>query len=288
MKSKLILVTVTYCPDSIELKQCLYSIFKYNDIGDRLKVIVVDNSPVDQSIIPSFSKQFNTVQFISAPENKGFGYSNNLGANSVDSDYILFFNNDTELIQPIFKELIQRMNADSSVGCSSIKQADNSQSFFEFPECSLTYFSKRIRQKFDLYNESDFYLSGAFMFFRRDAFKQCGQFDEGLFMYCEEPDICNRLKRCGYHLAYHKDLSFVHKIGNRHVHSPQTYEQNAISLTYYLKKYHLEHLAKRILFSNVIRWEIKSFIYSVLNEKAIARNIRYGIKVYKQNLNGFL
>lgn len=53
------------------------------------------------------------------------------------------------------------------------------------------------------------------MFFKSDVFKECGYFDEKIFMYLEEFDISNRLIYNGYHTIYCAQYSFLHKVGNR-------------------------------------------------------------------------
>lgn len=108
MKYKVVLVTVTYKANLTEVAQCLKSIDFYNDIGSELKIVVVDNSPPTESIPIEFQKNFPDVSFVFAPENKGFGYSNNIGASLFDSDYLLFFNNDTEFGSACFYEVNSR------------------------------------------------------------------------------------------------------------------------------------------------------------------------------------
>ena len=46
-KYKLVIVSVTYKSNIIELKEFVNSFFKYNDLGNEAKLIIVDNSPAD-------------------------------------------------------------------------------------------------------------------------------------------------------------------------------------------------------------------------------------------------
>jgi len=49
-----------------------------------------------------------------------------------------------------------------------------------------------------------------FLLFRSDAFASVGGFDEGFFMYCEDFDICARLRLAGWPLAFVPQVQVVH------------------------------------------------------------------------------
>lgn len=104
-KYKLLVITVTYNPNIEELRLFINSYHKYNDLYDKAKLIIVDNSPEYSWNKEEFIKEYNEVDFISNPSNPGFGASNNIGFKQYDSDYALFINNDVELIEPVFKKL---------------------------------------------------------------------------------------------------------------------------------------------------------------------------------------
>jgi GT2 family glycosyltransferase len=58
------------------------------------------------------------------------------------------------------------------------------------------------------------YLSGCFMFFRTDALKKMGLFDEKIFMYGEDTDITRRIHR-EYKTLFFPDVSIIHKFSKR-------------------------------------------------------------------------
>src|SRR5207247_11368399 len=57
------------------------------------------------------------------------------------------------------------------------------------------------------------WVAGTFMVVRRDAFASIGGFDEGYFMYVEDVDLCWRLGRRGWHVAYEPAARVMHVIG---------------------------------------------------------------------------
>lgn len=55
------------------------------------------------------------------------------------------------------------------------------------------------------------YLSGCFMFLRITALKKVGLFDENIFMYGEETDLCRRLIRVGYRTVFNPNVYIIHE-----------------------------------------------------------------------------
>jgi N-acetylglucosaminyl-diphospho-decaprenol L-rhamnosyltransferase len=57
------------------------------------------------------------------------------------------------------------------------------------------------------------WLSGAAMWLRRSALASVGGWDEGYFMYMEDVDLCWRLRRLGWRVAYEPSGGVVHAQG---------------------------------------------------------------------------
>lgn len=278
---KLAVVTVTYNPQHQMLRQCLDSIFRYNDIGNALQIIVVDNSPEENSIVSLFQELYPSVFFISNPQNNGFGAANNLGAKFSSSEYILFFNNDTELIEPVFYNLIEYLDRNEDVGCLGISQYGGQPSFFKRKEVRISYFKKKYCIRKEIFDENIFYISGAFMLFRYNIFERCGKFDENIFMYNEEADILNRIQSLGYNVSFLGKYHFLHKAGDRSVFSEFAYTQDARSTTYYINKYSLNAISYRILFNAVINMRVKQLYFFIRLNLNNVRFLQQGINCYK-------
>ncbi len=54
------------------------------------------------------------------------------------------------------------------------------------------------------------WVAGMFMLFRSEVFRAVHGFDEAYFLYYEDVDICRRLRRAGYGVAYAPDAEVVH------------------------------------------------------------------------------
>ncbi|HEY7676233.1 MAG TPA: glycosyltransferase family 2 protein [Candidatus Methylomirabilis sp.] len=71
-------------------------------------------------------------------------------------------------------------------------------------------------------------VSGAAILIRGDAFRRIGGFDEGFRMYFEETDLCRRLRRAGY------DVAFVPEAKAVHWHGASTIQTSVRQVEYYL------------------------------------------------------
>lgn len=212
---KLSIITVAYnCLGLLE--DCLKSVQNCNDLGEGLEIIVVDNGSdgtyeaLKNSNLPGLK--------VIREENRGFGAGNNAGAEIASGKYLLFLNPDTVITEPVFSFAVDKFNSDSALGCFGIKMLDADGNSSD--STSLRFYLgfwrhqlNRVLTKLGIYLPDRMYTSGAGLYIRADVFRQIGGFDEELFMYCEEPDICNRVNRAGYKCGYFPEKSFVHLEG---------------------------------------------------------------------------
>lgn len=255
MRYKLTVVTVTYKPDVGELRLFFESYRRFNDLGDDSKLIVVDNSPSGAWDIDSMEAEFAEVDFVRNPSNPGFGASNNRGYDQYESDYVLFINNDVELLEPLFKALIGEFDKDDRIGCIGIHQDGGAPSFF--PKMTAPKGTK-----VDIFDDRVHFISGAFMLFRSDIFKEIGMFDENMFMYFEEFDLSERLIAKGYKTVFLPEYKFLHKAGGRGTGNEFASMKGTQTLHYICRKYHLRYdlaMSKGFLFR-----QCKLIVYNIL------------------------
>lgn len=238
---KLSIIIVTYKSESV-IFDCLESICKYNDLGDMLEVVIVDNSPNDSlaSVLESSDLNGLDVRYIHNPENGGFGQGNNIGVENSTGEILLFLNPDTIVIEPVFSFLVLAMNKQDVTAAGfrlvSLDGKDN-ESVGLFPEFNFIYLPRFILN-FLVVNcgllSSKVYPWGADLCIRRKTFIDAGMFDENIFLCNEEPDL---IRRC----ARRKVVIFNKKIIHLEGHTTEVRETRFSawleSTNYYLTKH---------------------------------------------------
>ena len=217
------------------------------------EIIVVDNQSTDDSakIIPTISPK---VRYILSPSNLGFGRANNLGAKYANGQYIFFLNTDTQLLNDPFPYFIKQIEQESHAGViGGLLTSPNNElsrsggttySITKYLQIAINSYKYRFTSKHHNYNtevnpllkvqEVD-YVIGADMFMPRDLFTQIGGFDEHIFMYFEDVELCRRLKNAGYTAWLIQGPQIVHYEGESS--SSQFMRlHNTASLMYCMKK----------------------------------------------------
>ena len=57
------------------------------------------------------------------------------------------------------------------------------------------------------------WVTGAALFIRRDVYQRLGGFDDNLFMFFEDKDLCFRVRQSGLRVAYDPSISLIHLKG---------------------------------------------------------------------------
>lgn len=235
------------------LRNCLSTVFDRAG-GASLDVIVVDNSSTDgtRELVES---SFPQARVVTSP-NRGFAYGNNRGIEAANARYVLLLNPDTEVIEGSFGELVQLLDARPRVGLVGVRQiaADGNlwPSIRRFPSISRnlgealaserwpihpSWAGERVLEwaAYDREGDCD-WTSGSFMLARREALLGAGLLDERFFIYCEEPDLCLRIKRAGWQIRHLPQMTIVHHAGKAGLR-PKMIAQDAYARKQYAKKY---------------------------------------------------
>lgn len=205
--------------------------------GIDYEIIVVDNSSKTSEY---FEMEDKHIKILSKVDNKGFGHACNIGANIAIGRYILFLNSDTIMRNGTLREAVNYMDRHSEIGCLGIKTLLKDGSFdhgckrgFPTPFNSLCYVLKLDKlfpnvKKFGGYtlnylskdetNEVDS-VSGAFMLIPKRVLGKVGLFDESIFMYGEDIDLCYRIKKAGFKVVYYADVWMTHLKGQSGLHT---------------------------------------------------------------------
>jgi len=201
-------------------EELLRSIFK-NNVYPSLEIIVVDNGSKENPV-PEWRNRFPTVKFIRSEVNLGFAGGNNLGIRAAKGDYFFLVNNDTEFTPGLIENLANTLNNEPQVGvvCPKIR-------YFESPEIlqyagftPMNYFTARnycIGQyekdlgQYDHLTGETGYAHGAAMMVRREAIEKAGLMTENFFLYYEELDWSEHIKRAGYAIHLNMQALIYHK-----------------------------------------------------------------------------
>ena len=234
------------------LKNCLRSIFEQTkDIF--FEVIVSDNGSEDGSV-EMIKTEFPKVILIENNANLGFGAANNLGLKIAKGKYIFYLNSDTILLNnaiKIFFEYWETSVEKERIGCLGAMLLDSklnfNTSYGNLPSAAneLKYlrncflsslYIKAIYSKFHKVNHNkEFYgevgyVMGADLFLRND---KNAKFDERYFMFYEESDMQNLLKKENKKNFIIKGPKIIHLEGGSDNRSKLVYNFKNLTSIYY-------------------------------------------------------
>lgn len=232
---KVSIVIINYNGEK-ETRECLDSLLEINQEDVDLSTIVVDNYP--QNPISIDAKKYSKInlELIFLKKNLGFSGGNNKGIEKALEDgaeYVLILNNDTLVEKNFLQELLSVIESDSSIGIVSPKIYF--EKGFEFhkeryPDSEkgkVIWFAGGIidwkniitvhrgvdevdKGQYDQMMESDF-ATGCALLAPRDIFKKTGGFDDSYFLYYEDNDLSQRVKKMGYKIIYAPKSIIWHK-----------------------------------------------------------------------------
>lgn len=265
MTGKISIIIVAYV-NIEDIKNCIESIGKYNDAGENVEIIVVDNSP-NMKLYEFVQQHYPFVSLIKN-ENTGFGDANNKGAEIAKGDILFFLNPDTILVEPLFQHIVQRMQ-DSTIGIlgfNLLKSNLKKNSSYNWIDKEGLFYNQimKIFKKLNYFNGEKMYIEGANMILRKEVFDAAGRFDKNLFMYFEEQDLSKRVLKLGYKSVYDASHSLIHlQGGSSSSETSLMHELN--SLKYYCNKYDInfqQRVAKKIR-----AMKLKKFIFKFINQE---------------------
>ena len=186
----------------------------------RVEIFVVDNaSPNDHPEI--IKKQFPYIHFIQTKTNLGFAGGNNVALPYCKGKYILFVNNDTEVDPGFLEPLVDVPEGNPEVAMVSPKiHYFHSPKTFQFagftpihPITIRTFaigFGEKDYGQYDMTCETGS-IFGAAMLVSMEVIKKVGMMTEKFFLYYEEHDWAEHIKKAGYKIYYQGKSLVLHK-----------------------------------------------------------------------------
>lgn len=217
-------ISVNYRQNEVTL-QMLDSLQKCD--YKNIEVIVVDNGS-NEGLQELLKIHFPKVKCLVSSQNLGFAGGNNLGLKEAKGKYVLFLNNDTEVVPNFMKPLVEVLEDDPRIGLVSPKIIFyHTENLVQYAGLGNIHpFTGRGRKKaffpkdtgqFDYVAPTELG-HGAAMMVPMEVIKKAGMMPEIFFLYYEEHDWCMAIKRAGYKVffvgksvVYHKESVSVGK-----------------------------------------------------------------------------
>jgi GT2 family glycosyltransferase len=238
-----------------DTKRCLDSLTHLT--YPLFSIVLIDNGSSDDSG-RRLVEEYPNIHHIQTEKNLGFAGGNNVGIRYIldqDIPYILFLNNDTEVIQPNFlTELINEIAQQESLGAIGprVQRVDGSDedTILPFPTirntilCTLGLYRNDLSQQ--QFADS---ITGCCVLVRSDVIKQIGAFDEQFFIYGEETEWFYRMRQSGWNIGYLPITSIIHKgaASSKRLEDSEIYIERRSNVIYTLVK-HNQTLRAVIMF----------------------------------------
>lgn len=209
-----------------EIRSCVEPLSR----DESVRVIVVDNASSDDTLGSVADLPVETVLL---NVNKGFAHGCNEGWRRGNSPLVLFLNPDARITSDGLHHLVRELQGADGAGAAAPKilHADGTLDYSQrrFPSLVSTYaqalFVHRLAPRASWTDEvvrtveayerrgSPDWVSGACVLVRRSALERVGGLDAGFFMYCEDTDLCRRLRDHGFDVVYEPETVVVHEGG---------------------------------------------------------------------------
>ncbi|MHA4895136.1 glycosyltransferase family 2 protein [Pedobacter sp. PWIIR3] len=187
----------------------------------NIEIILVDNGSREDHEAAFKNFDLNII-YIKSAKNLGFAGGNNLGIKSAKGEYLFLVNNDTEFTPGLLETLTETLDNNRRIGLVSpkINYFDNKEVIQYAGFTPMNYYTCRnacIGQfeidngQFDNRIEQTGYAHGAAMMITRTALKKAGTMAENFFLYYEEMDWCEMVRKAGFEIWINTNALIYHK-----------------------------------------------------------------------------
>jgi GT2 family glycosyltransferase len=203
------------------LRPCLRSL--YRSTYRRFEVVLVDNSSSDPAM-HGYLQRWMTRRHrrvVSCPDSFNFSRLCNAGAQAARGDYLLFLNNDTEVMAPDWLEALLSVAGHSQVGVvgATLFYPDltiQHAGMFQLTDGRWEH-AYRGRPYHDGGEHGELHyvravpaVTAACLLARRDRFFEVGRFDERLPLIHNDTDLCQRMRERGLIVAVTPHAQLLH------------------------------------------------------------------------------
>lgn len=244
------------------LKECIKSILTYSP-NFKYEIIVFDNS-YKQKTESELKRLYPSLVYLTKKINLGFGKANNYIAEKATGNILVFLNPDCLIIDNSSWNFIRQLQG-SNIGIAAPKIVDNRNSIEQSisklptPLNSLFYFTFlhkifpfRLFWQDYWYKNYTFkapknveFVSGACFAIRKRIFNKIGGFDDKIFLYFEDTDLCYRIAKEKMKTVIDPSSTIFHIKEGSEFDSDDRLKSFQISRSYYYHK-HFNHYPSSI------------------------------------------
>ncbi|MEK7165298.1 MAG: glycosyltransferase family 2 protein [Patescibacteria group bacterium] len=257
------IIIVTYNHHDITVA-CIRSLIQCT-LSINYEIIIIDNGSThpQKKLLREKIARFRSsrIQYISNIVNIGYSRANNQGAKLALGKYLVFINNDTVVTQGWLSGLLSFMKSHPGVGaCGPKLHSFGHKDYFDYSGAGGGYLDilgypftrgrvfDRIEKDVGQYDSPAeiTWATGSCLMVKRDLFAGLKGFDEFMFAYNEEIDLCIRIRKKGYsiysipkslvyhHGAYTSNNDLVQKIFLNHRNNLYLFLKNYSLWPYFL------------------------------------------------------
>jgi N-acetylglucosaminyl-diphospho-decaprenol L-rhamnosyltransferase len=200
------------------LERCVETVVSDLDgSGLAYEINLLDNASGED--LEAVAGRFGGARAFTAPENLGFGGGHNLLAGETEAEYLLILNPDVEIRA---RDTIARLLAVVLRGGGRVKavgprlvMADGRPQPYDHGRLHGARAAIALRGGHSYWRATAVrqevaWVSGAAMLVERAAFVAIGGFDQRLFLYKEDEDLCLRLREAGGVVVYEPGVEVCH------------------------------------------------------------------------------
>lgn len=265
-KENLTIIIVTIKSEKI-IDNCISS------IDSDIKKIVIENSD-NKEFIDSLKKKYENIECYITGKNLGMGAGNNFGIKKTKSRYVMILNPDTVLKKDTLEEIYKVSN---NLDFAVLSPLSDNKDYPNYKIKEKTYKNKKNIFEVDA-------VDGYAMVLDKTKYNEIF-FDEKIFMYLENDDLCLRMKKKGEKI-YICSNSKINHLGAKAVNQKFGYELELSRnwhwswSQFYFKKKHYGFI-KAFLFCIplLIKSSCKCIYYFIIANK-------FKLKIYSRRTSG--
>jgi GT2 family glycosyltransferase len=254
------------------------------------ELFVVDNASkeFDPEILENTDTRINLIE---SKVNLGFAGGNNLALSSCSGEYLFFVNNDTILPVDTLSKLVNTASTLPDLGALSPKfEYYHTPGMIEYAGCTnINIFTARNKAIGNQEQDNEdltglietYYMHGGGMLVPAKVLEKVGPMANEFFLYYEEMDWSERMRRAGYKIYCQRDARIYHKesasVGR--LNPLKTYYMNRNRLLFMFRNYNTIQLLPFIFFFTFISIPKNTFTFLIRGDfehlRAFLRGVFY-------------